>query len=47
MNHGSSVSELYAVCSVNGTDDPVEIVSVHNVRDCGVMSVELLDSQLP
>ena len=42
------VSELKTACSVHVANDPFKIVSVHNVRDCsGVVSVEVLDSQLP
>ena len=34
------------VCSVHVAYDAFKIVSVHNVRDSGVVSVEVLDSQL-
>ena len=44
MDHGCNVSELQAVCSVHIADDHYQIVSVHNVRDSGVVSVEVLDS---
>ena len=47
MKHGSSVSELQTVYSVHVADDPFQIVFVHNIRDSGVVSVEILDSQLP
>ena len=47
MNHGCSVSELQTVCFVYVADDSFEMLSVHNVRDSGVVSVEVLDSQLP
>ena len=47
MNRSFSVSELQTVCSVHVANDPFKIVSVHNVRDSGVVSVEVLDSQLP
>ena len=45
MKHSFSVSELQTVCSV--ANDPSQVVSVHYVRDSGVVSVEVLDSQLP
>ena len=47
MSHGSSVSELRTVFSVHVPDDPFQIVSVHNIRDSGVVSVKVLDAQLP
>ena len=47
MQHSLSVSELQTVCSVHVANDPFQIISVHNVRDSGVVSVEVLDSQLP
>ena len=47
MKHSFSVSELQTVCSVHVANDPSQVVSVHYVRDSGVVSVELLDSQLP
>ena len=39
--HSFSVSELQTA------NDPSQVVSVHYVRDSGVVSVEVLDSQLP
>ena len=47
MKHSFSVSELQTVCSVYLANDPSQVVSVHYVRDSGVVSVEVLDSQLP
>ena len=47
MKHSFSVSELQTVCSVHVANDPSQVVSVHYVRDSGVVSVEVLDSQLP
>ena len=47
MKHIFSVSELQTVCSVHVANDPSQVVSVHYVRDSGVVSVEVLDSQLP
>ena len=46
MKHSISVSELRTVCSVHVADDHSQVVSVHFVRDSGVVSVEVLDSQL-
>ena len=43
--HSLSVSELQTVCSVQIANDPSQVVSVHYVRDSGVVSVEVLDSQ--
>ena len=45
--HSFSVSELQTVCSVHVANDPSQVVSVYYVRDSGVVSVEVLDSQLP
>ena len=45
MKHSFTVSELQTVCSVHVANDPSQVVSVHYVR--GVVSVEVLDSQLP
>ena len=47
MKHSFSVSELQTVCSVHVANDPSQVVSAHYVRDSGVVSVEVLDSQLP
>ena len=47
MKHSFSVSELQTVCSVHVANDPSQVVYVHYVRDSGVVSVEVLDSQLP
>ena len=47
MKHSFSVSELQTVCSDHVANDPSQFVSVHYVRDIGVVSVEVLDSQLP
>ena len=47
MKHSFSVSEFQTVCSVHVADDRSQVVSVHYVRDSGVVSVEVLDSQLP
>ena len=47
MKHSFCVSELQTVCSVHVANDPSQVVSVHHVRDSGVVSVEVLDSQLP
>ena len=47
MKHSFSVSELQTVCSVHVANDPFQVVSFHYVRDSGVVSVEVLDSQLP
>ena len=47
MKHSFSVSELQTVCSVHVANDPSQVVSVHFVRDSGVVNVEVLDSQLP
>ena len=47
MNHSFSVSGLRTVCSVHLANDYFQIVSVHNVRDSAVVSVDELDSQLP
>ena len=47
MKHSFIVSELQTVCSVHVANDPSQVVSVHYVRDSGVVSVEVLDSQLP
>ena len=47
MKHSFSVSELQTVCSVHVANDPSQVVSVYYVRDIGVVSVEVLDSQLP
>ena len=47
MKHSLSVSELQTVCSVHVANDPSQIVFIHYVRDSGVVSVEVLDSQLP
>ena len=47
MKHSFSVSELQTVCSVHVANDSSQVVSVHYVRDNGVVSVEVLDSQLP
>ena len=35
------------VCCVHVANDPFQVVSVHYVRDSGVVIVEVLDSQLP
>ena len=35
------------VCSIQEANDPSQVVSVHYVCDSGVVSVEVLDSQLP
>ena len=45
--HCFSVSELQTVCSVHVANDPSQDVSVHYVRNSGVVSVKELDSQLP
>ena len=45
MKHSFSVSELQTVRSVHVANDPSQVVSVHYVRDSGVVSVEVLDSQ--
>ena len=45
MNHSFSVSGLQTVCHV--VNDPFKVVSVHYVRYSGLVSVEVLDSQLP
>ena len=45
MKHSFSVSELLTVCSVHVANDPSQVLSVHYVRDSGVVSVEVLDSQ--
>ena len=47
MKHSFSVSKLQTVCSVHVANDLSQVVSVHYVRDSGVVSVEVLDSQLP
>ena len=47
MKHSFSVSALQTVCSVHVANDPSQVVSVHYVRDSGVVSVEVFDSQLP
>ena len=47
MKHSFSVSELQTVCCVHVANDPSQVVSVHYVRDSGVVSVAVLDSQLP
>ena len=47
MKLSFSVSELQTVCSVHVANDPSQVVSVYYVRDIGVVSVEVLDSQLP
>ena len=47
MKHSFSVSELQTVCSVHVANDPSQVVSVNYVRDSGVVSIEVLDSQLP
>ena len=47
MKHSLSFSELQTVCSDHVDNDPSQFVSVHHVRDSGVVSVEVLDSQLP
>ena len=47
MKHSFSVSELQTVCSVHIANDSSQVVSVHYDRDSGVVSVEVLDSQLP
>ena len=47
MKHSFSVSELQVVCSFHVANDPSQIVSVHYVCDSGVVSVKVLDSQLP
>ena len=39
MNYSFSVSELHTVCFIHVANDPFQIVSVHNVRDSGVVSV--------
>ena len=44
MKHSFSVSELQTVCSVHVANDPSQVVSVHYVRDSGVVIVEVLDS---
>ena len=46
MKQSFSVSELQTVCFVHVADDHSQVVSVHYVRDSGVVSVEVLDSQL-
>ena len=45
--HSFSVSELQTVGSVHVANNPFQVISFHYVRDSGVVSVELLDSQLP
>ena len=47
MKHSFSLSELQTVCSVHVANDPSQVLSFHYVRDSGVVSVEVLDSQLP
>ena len=47
MKHSFSVSELQTVCSVHVANDLSQVVSVHYVRDSGVVSVLVLESQLP
>ena len=47
MKHSFSVSELQTVCSVHVANDPSQVVYVHYFHDSGVVSVEVLDSQLP
>ena len=48
MKHSFSVSEIQTVCSVHVANYPSQVVSVHlYVRYSGVVSVEVLDSQLP
>ena len=47
MKHSKSVSELQTGCSVHVANDPSQVVPVHYVRDSGVVSVEVLNSQLP
>ena len=50
MKHSLSFLELQTVCSDHVDNDPSQVVSVHHVRDSGVVSVvsvEVLDSQLP
>ena len=42
MNHSCSLPERQAVCSVHVAYDYLYIVSVHNVRDSGVVNVEVL-----
>ena len=44
MKHSLSVSELQTVCSVHVDNDPFQVVSVHYVRDSGVVSVKVFDS---
>ena len=44
MKHSFSVSELQTVCSIHVANDPSQVVSVHYVRDSGVVIVEVLDS---
>ena len=39
MKHSFSVSELQTVCSVHVANDPSQVVSVHYVRESGVVSV--------
>ena len=41
MKHSFSVSELQTICSVHIANDPSQVVSVHYVRDSGVVSVEV------
>ena len=40
------MSEVQTVCSVHVANDPFQVLSVHNVGDSGVVSVEVLDSQV-
>ena len=52
MKHSFSVSELQTICSVHIANDPSQVVSVHYVRDSGVVSVEVqkystLNCQVP
>ena len=47
MKHSFSLSELQTVCSVHVANDPSQVLSFHYVRDSGVVSVEVLNSQLP
>ena len=41
MKHSFSVSELQTVCSVHVANYPFQVVSVHYVRDSGVVSTRL------
>ena len=47
MKHSFRVSELQTVCSVHVANDPSQVISIHYVRDSCVVSVKVLDSQLP